>query len=945
MKLREKIINLCLCFLLAGCGYFSDEPVSEAGTYSSENLANSCQIDVEELSQILERDVQSQIDCLEDNLIKFTKYVRRENPNSVSGSELSGFIRRFFKGHAHIIIDSMGIIFDINSLFLRDSRGAISTENIGPLFNLLRVANVKLSKIMGTFKSYENRDIDMASAQLIFENDLREFSEEVKAIISAHGRGQDSSINLEEFFEKISSQFESVQLSEEALNGIMALKKLFLGGKRDVLTRNQLFTLLDRLPELGSVSFSLLYATEENQGNVKTLYETFKRSVETLSKQVYPHRREEVIFKDGEVEGLIGSLFPEEKDLFVEVSRRVKKDLLGTGQEDGPYTYKEIRNVSYLTLSLIEGLIFLETYKETTEGSKSWNENNWNWKREVFLKSFAKFSTYLTTSLNENIYFPNRVELFSFIDFLSEKFETFPLPKEYLPIFPIGKVVIVGGERDSFSKLELLNLISKSDDLAGIAFDLIFSNEDTHSAQDKSRMYFKSVQKVRTLLTSQKYLPVTTVESLLNHLAIILEKPEFRNYQELVEELKKNILGGYPGSISVADISEVLEMAEGFLGRYYYYDISFDAYASQLSSPERIRYLNYRHHKGFKYFTQDEILQYKREFFEIVKTFRVYREEDGTQFYGNTYRRTRKGLLEIFTIRYLFNTVAKAFGHKVLNKDLYALNIEELNDVLVMFKPVLVDYGLWSPYPENFARNALLLADLFQGNSDGDLSMDATEATEYGTLALFAIKAADEVVEKTKKYCEWVEAKEVEGFTLECYRRNFFKVLLDEMNLKERLPKLNAYIKSATDEEAMEFLTAVEGFARESQDQERPETRKDLVLLLGAMLNIESTFLRYDHNQNNIIDPNELLEAFPVYEDAIMVLAKLDESKRSYAKSIFLYMVKNMEMPSRWDVATFHYNPFADKKISSKRLNIGALLYNMLLAAEKAKKEENQSAP
>jgi hypothetical protein len=42
-------------------------------------------------------------------------------------------------------------------------------------------------------------------------------------------------------------------------------------------------------------------------------------------------------------------------------------------------------------------------------------------------------------------------------------------------------------------------------------------------------------------------------------------------------------------------------------------------------------------------------------------------------------------------------------------------------------------------------------------------------------------------------------------------------------------------------------------------------------------------------------------------------------------------MIKNMKIPGQVQVLNFHYNPLIRKKISSKRLNIGALLYNMVI--------------
>lgn len=945
MKSLKNCLFLVICCALFSCGYFSDDAVEQAGTYRSEKLANSCQLNVDELAMILEKDVENQINCLEENLVNFTKYVKRRDQGTVSGNELGSFVRRFFKGHASVIIDSMGLIFDINALFLRDSRGSIATENIKPLFNLLRVANKRLSNMMETINFFEGDKIQIETAQMLIEKDLSEFSENVKRIITENGAGAETSINLREFFEKVKDRFSGIDLEEETLNGLLAFKKLYLGGDREVLTRAQLFLLLDRIPQLGGVAFSLLYSSEKNIGGSKNLYMLFKRNVEVLNSHLYPHRREEIIFKEGEVEGLIRTFFKEDGELYVDIAKNAKKNLLGSNSSEGPYSYKELRNVSFLTLGVLEGLIFLEDYRESVDGQKNLDRNNWDWKRSQFLKSFDQFKNYVIHSLDENIYFPDKVKVFDFADFIAEKFEELPFDKKILTVAPLLKVVIVGGPSHSISKLELLNIMEKSTDLTEIFFDLGFSSNETHDTQGMRGLYYQTVKKLRLILTNQKYLHISTVEDLVNRASEFMKKESLKTYLPTAEVLKEKFLGGYASSVSVADISKALEMAESFLAKYYYFDLSYDAHKDQLDSPEKIRYLNYRHHSDFKYFTREQILDFKKEFTDLVLKFRIYRKEDGTQAYTNHFERTKEGLLQIYMIKFFAEELSKAFGHKLLDKDTYGVTIEELNKVLFTFKPVLEDFGMWSKYPENFARNVILLADLFQGQSDGNLSMDPSEAAEYGTLALFAIQAAGEIVEVIKKDCEWIEAKEVEGFNLSCYRNVFFKALLEDLNLKERLPKLNAYIEGASDKEVRDFLVSVEGFARESRDQNRPETKKDLVLLIGAMLNIESTFLRYDTNKNNIVDPDELLKAFPVYEDAIMVVAPLEESQRSYAKSIFLYMIKYMEKPSKLQLAAFHYNPFRSGEISSKRLNIGALLYNMVLAAaESASAAGNASA-
>jgi len=922
---------------VSGCGYFSDKPVEDADTYRSESL-NGCELDVEELVQILERDVRNQINCLEDNLTNFTKYVKREDPNSVTNNELSSFVRRFFKGHSSVIIESMGLIFDVNRLFLRDEHNSISTENIGPLFRLLRVGNIKIAKIMNTLKVFEEKDLDLQTARLTLENDLGEFATSVTNIITEAGVGPDTQLNLHEFMKKVNERFSGAEFSEVAINALMALKKLYLGGERDILTRGELFILLKRLPELGSVAFSLVNSSEEGQGGLGQLYREFRRNVEILEEHVFSHRREEIIFREGEVEGLIDSFFTKDADKFKRMAKEVKEKILG-GKGEEHYTYREIRNFTKLSMIFLEGLIFYEDYKDIVENSKSWNDSNWVFKRETFLGSFSDFKDYSTTSLNENIYFPQKIELIPFLASLIKEFEVGEDKKKLLNLAKLGKVSLVGGETMGISKLELLNLLNKSSSLAGIFFDFNYSTIETHSEQEKLGIYYNSLKTIKPLLAQQPFKHVVTVEEALELISEMLGDQQYLKYTETVEKVKEKVFGGYSTSISVADIQKIVGFGEDYFGRAYFYGLNYELYEKELESPRPVNYLRYKHHKDFKYFTKDQILEYRKGFLNIIKTFRFFRFKDGTQYLGNEIRRTKEGLLEIHMIQFLFNKIAEAYGNTGIDSGRIGLSLEELNNVLLTFKPVLEEKGLQSKYPETFARNVLLLSDLFQSRSDGDLRMDSIEATEYGTLALFAIQTADQLVEKMKVHCPLVTHTEsnITGFELDCYRPKFLNVLLNELNLGSKLPKLNQYVKSSSQSELLNFVIKVEGFARENHTPGIPETRKDLVLLIGAILNIESTFIRYDLNNSNVIEPRELERAYPVYEEALMLVADLDESQRGYAKSIFKYMIKNMKKPTPLQVASFHYNPFADKEISSKRLNIGALLYNMVMESAKVK--------
>src|SRR5690606_29637015 len=98
-----------------------------------------------------------------------------------------------------------------------------------------------------------------------------------------------------------------------------------------------------------------------------------------------------------------------------------------------------------------------------------------------------------------------------------------------------------------------------------------------------------------------------------------------------------------------------------------------------------------------------------------------------------------------------------------------------------------------------------------------------------------------------------------------CYRPVFFDVLFKDLKLGNKLPKLKAYVESVSKEESLKFLRGVEGFARDYDDESIPMAKRDLVLLIGAMLNIESTFVRFDQvDENNVLDQSELDQAYYV---------------------------------------------------------------------------------
>ena len=146
--LNHMLIISALC--LTSCGYISDKPVENADVYRTDEL-QTCKIDVSKLSEIFTSNQTEQIQCLQENFVQFTKYVRSKNPGSVSEDELGIFIKRFFESQSDAIIKGISLIFQLNMILLKDEADRISHSKISPLFELLIRVNqeaVVLSNII-----------------------------------------------------------------------------------------------------------------------------------------------------------------------------------------------------------------------------------------------------------------------------------------------------------------------------------------------------------------------------------------------------------------------------------------------------------------------------------------------------------------------------------------------------------------------------------------------------------------------------------------------------------------------------------------------------------------------------------------------------------------------------------------------------------------------------
>lgn len=745
MKLVFSLFTYALIgtlLLTSSCGYMSDKPVENIDVYKSDEL-QTCQIDVDKLAKIFKENQVAQIKCIEENFIQFTKYVKAKEPGKITEAELGLFVKRFFKNNPDKIIDSLNLIFQINTILLKDESNKISNENITPLFNLLAQLNqeaVIINEVLEHMNFVKSLDLKDSRG---YSNDFwimrKEFSESVNRFakvayeITLLNNKPDTQINLANFIKSLGTKFKIEAITNEKVDSLIFIKKLLVGGDREVISTQELREVLTKLPILASQIFDLYYIKKEN--------------------------------------------FKTDEDL-----------------------------------------------------------------TKFYIKGFRQ--------IKEQVKF------------------------------------------------------TQSD------FALI------------------------------------TIDQVLEILEDFITEYDVKSFKPSVEILKVKLFGGKSTDVSLGDLSRILNITDDAIERYYYMQVAYMTNVTILESekalvsPKKLPLKNMPKLEVVR--TQERLNELHESFVDTANNFRYFRDKDyGAPYYNRNILRNKTGFIETNLSKWVAIKLLESYGH-IDDKREKQMTIQEFERFLFDAKPFLEAMRFWSPKMETFARNAVLLADLFQAQSNGDLKMNVNETSEYFTMLLTAIEASGRIKTEMLRTCEYKGDEKSPLINDKCFYENYFPILLEQLGYGKKLPKLNEYYKKENKEELVNYIKGVSGFARDNSTDGTPVNTRDMTLVTGALLNIESTFIRFDRDQDNIIDYYELEEALQVYESVIIDMAGLRGGKEDYAKGVFMYMVSKMQIPlvdTKYNKAKFaaynkciQYATCRNKTnpVFAKRLNIGKLLYYLV---------------
>ncbi len=952
-----KILSLlCMLIFAASCGYIGEAPLESKVVYETTDLA-VCDIDTDAFSEMMERNIDEAIKCLEQNFRDFQKGVEHDGSGAIDRSVISTFIARFMKEERDSILNSLDLLFKINMLILKDKPDFISAENITNISKLLLITNhsaVTIKKVIdeldGLHGKYTNEQLKQKREQ--FKKGIENFSQNVSMIINS-SMGEEQSLDLEDLIEDIADMVENNQEESAANNfevedikDLLALKTVLVGGKQTVLTSGEVISLLHNLPTLALIVFDANYTKKEQIGGEIQLFREYRRLISEFQ-TIFKYRNpSELLFTKDDVYKIAeyAADYDDKDDLdldkaksYVDAFFALKDHAVSKGNEnvhvadvDRLAFYAKLALEAIASGSKVNDLVDEEN--RSTRERRSEAETILLDAQEEMLKLFQTRNVGLPEFDLQNLV----TDIASALSDVDDIDFDFDLIKLGAPL----KRLIVGGAKTDFNVEQLQVLISKVKDLGLIFFDVVdFDKEHFSSDKNMYSFFIDTINNIKSqLFTFQNEEEVELMT--LPELVLFADKATDNEYniskfEETIDVVITKFINGISGKLTVKDVRTILNYGHELSEGSYYNEVAYTNNEIILKSPRKLKakQLASLNRSDSSKITFKPISYYHREFGILVEDLYLYRTEDGNHHYNHDIVRTRYGLNEASLFRFATKKLLAGYcpGNNP-NPETCGVNAEELNRFLWDFKPLLEEIKLWSENIESFANNCLYLMDLFQTVSNGDMKIGLKEGTEYFGLIASAVTMGNDILEGLKKTCvnQTVgtdeERDEEPTFLMGCFNDNVLKIWLEDYGYNKYLKSFNRYLKGASDREVKNLVVYLEKFVKDEPDSPIMNKRW-ITLFAGAILNVESMLIRFDKNRNNILDPYEVDQAYEVYKFLIMELGGLSGSKAKYAKSAFKFMVKEMKFPGTMDVLKYHYNPFASKDITARRINVASILY------------------
>ena len=471
------------------------------------------------------------------------------------------------------------------------------------------------------------------------------------------------------------------------------------------------------------------------------------------------------------------------------------------------------------------------------------------------------------------------------------------------------KKVFLGGENEVLTTKEFQNLIDMLSDGGKIAFDMIQFSNILITEEENEEAIFTLKEDFEAIVRSLKYdqnsnETVMQLDDLIGAVNAFLPAfDKFTKYNAQFLKFKEILLGSSKPEFSAKEVYHFFDkiILENLKRSAFFYR-SFRLNQKVLTSGKVIK----KDLEDFFYLDESE-KSFKDDFNQVVKSYRFFRGQELIATYSKSTKRSELKLIEVAVLESIAKNFMAYYGVKdVRANGGFKLSFDQLVTFMKDLQPILEGEGFIEPNRiEASAETIFLMAGLFQSHSDGDLEIEMNEFVQFLLTILGSYEVQDIMLKEIQNICKLDDKGR---YSPDCFRDNFLNLMeLDtktEGRLSDHFPKMVNFLKGISSEDQRKYIIGAETISRACmtyQDKEIPMLPGDIFLVFSGLSSIEQTMIRFDLNNDGILDPKELDRTYRVYEDAIKALIPGNFMKR-FSKSFFLYLVRYNKVPDVSDV-------------------------------------------
>lgn len=590
-------------------------------------------------------------------------------------------------------------------------------------------------------------------------------------------------------------------------------------------------------------------------------------------------------------------------------------------------------------------LNFAPIFKNESMGSYELHKSHQNKVRNATLAILSALRPILKGDRGGQIHKLNIIELLeSFTN--EDNRDTIEKVKKVL----FAKTLLVGGDREILTHVELERLVTNFDKLAVIALDIVrYSYLDFLTPDQKQNSILQLLKLDVDDLYNIVFMPPLnnrdteiffTIDEAIEAVKLFVDEEDLGfdidKFHNLIGEAKIILMNGNETEVKGIEIKNLFVHAKSLLQTGTVFHRIWESFLPQMMSPLPVT-IDFDQHTFPGY--QAEVDQFER----IAKKYRFFKGEFISPYYTREYRRNASAMFEVAAWEYLLKLVFARYGDSNDDGQVvgYTMSLQNVKDLMKKFEPELVELDLILPgRSENTANNIALLSMLFQYQSDKNNAMDVNEGTEFFTTLFTSMDTADDMFAQYQDMnCSIDSFDRVDS---KCFRDNFWQNLCRSHRsyyplLFESLgfgPTCEDFQNTPDSSRLLDRLALAArtcNYYTDGEKEEIPYSSGDMMTILTALLHLETTILRWDANNNNIMDPDEVNRAYEIYSPALDAFMEgKNPIIKKFKKQIYQYLVKYEEVPdetnfsSIWKFVKFLLS--FNKKAPANRTTIASIL-------------------